>query len=123
MRVFVLWIAILAVLMGAVAPAISQARHKAGSSDWVYVCTPRGAKWLSAGEPVPDGQAPGSPIAHLFEHCPYCSLHAAGLGMPPATLELAELPHGHAPHRCCVVAAPSRLIWLGALSRGPPAIA
>jgi hypothetical protein len=116
------WIAGLAVLMAALAPVISQAVQSVAGPGWTLVCTPSGSKWLRADEPGPEGQAPAHDAAHLFEHCPYCSLHAATLGMPPISVGLPALPLTHAAHRRYIAATPTLQVWPTAQSRGPPAI-
>ena len=112
------WIAALAILLASLAPALSHALASATGSNWVEICTTQGSKWIQAGE---DGseQAPAS--GHALEHCPYCSLHAPALGLPPAT-DLAQLPLGLC-HEVplAFLSAPRTLhAWVSALPRAPP---
>ena len=110
------WIAALAVLLAALAPAIS---HAMGSS-WVEVCTVQGSKWV----PVDDGGDAGqTDPAHALEHCPYCSLQLPALAVPPVTpqLPLVVAPTDEFP--LAFLAAPRTLhAWVSAQPRAPPLV-
>lgn len=84
-RRFSVWLAIAAMLLGALAPAVSQAVRAADPLAWAEVCS-ASSKTGPAGQ-----QSPADSAAHLFEHCPYCSLHQPVLGLPPAPTAL-QLP-------------------------------
>jgi len=114
------WAAIIAVLMMVFAPLVSQA---IGSEQaWQEICGAEGARWVSA-----DGSASGEPAqkspAHVFDHCPYCSLHASALGMPPApVVVLPAVTYRDVPP--AFLAAPRTLhAWRTAQPRGPPQFA
>ncbi|MBV8380530.1 MAG: DUF2946 domain-containing protein [Paucibacter sp.] len=114
------WVAILAVLMMAFAPLISQA--VGADAAWQEICGADGARWVSA-----DGASNGEPAqksaAHPLDHCPYCSLHVSVLGMPPAPLVAlpAQLDRDVPP---AFLAAPRTLhAWRTAQPRGPPFLA
>ncbi len=123
LRMFNLWMAVFAVLMAALAPTVTQAMQGDGGPAPLQVCSQFGPKWISTDETAPDGKksAPGG--LHAYEHCPYCSVHAAGLGMPPVPFEPPALPLSHAAHWRYSAATPTLDTWSDALSRGPPAIA
>lgn len=108
------WVAVLAVLMAALAPALS---HAMGSS-WVEICTVQGSKWVQ----VDEGGDNGAPTStHPFEHCPYCTLHVPVLGIPPVpvTLPLLLAPTDEFP--LAFLAAPRTLhAWVSAQPRAPP---
>lgn len=113
------WIAALAILLASLAPALSHAVASATGSNWIQICTAQGSKWIQAGE---DGseQAPAS--AHVLDHCPYCSLHAPTLGLPPAKA-LAHLPPVGLSHEVprAFLSAPRTLhAWVRAQPRAPP---
>ena len=76
--IFSSWIAVFAVLLNALAPAVSvslsEARNPAAGGNWVEICSTRGSTWTRLGE-EPADSAP--------EHCPYCFTHAASFGLPP----------------------------------------
>jgi hypothetical protein len=113
------WIAVLAILLAALAPALSHALASASGSQWVEICTAQGSKWVQAGE---DGAERGTPpSAHVLEHCPYCSLHAPTLGLP-LVQHLAALPL-RLSHQVplAFLAAPRTLhAWVSAQPRAPP---
>lgn len=114
------WIASLAILLASLAPSLSQALASASGTSWIAVCTTQGSKWIQS---AADGseRAPGS--VHVVDHCPYCSLHAPTLGLPPAT-DLVLLPL----RRCrevvaAFLAAPRTLhAWVSAQPRAPPPV-
>ena len=95
-RILTSWVASLAILMASFAPAISHALGANTVPAEIEVCTSIGAKWVqSNGEAGNTTSVPTD--AHLFAHCPYCSLHANALASPPAPLALALLvPRGNA---------------------------
>lgn len=88
-RRFIAWIAMLALLLAALAPALSQAaaigRLKAGGQDgiWAEVCGPGGGKMVRIGDAPAH---PGDGLLHL-EHCPICALD-----LPPAILPAPLAP-------------------------------
>jgi hypothetical protein len=125
------WLAILAILLNALAPAVTHAltQPNGGSgaqSAWLEVCSAQGSTWIRVGS---DGgvleqtrekpaDAPGGTAS---PHCPYCVTHAASFAMPPSpaaafvlqafTLELADLPG---------VSEVASLNWLTPAARAPP---
>lgn len=125
-RRLTLWMALLAVLMMAFAPLVSQAVG-AGQA-WQEICGVNGSRWIQADANgnTQDPQDPDSSLpsggAHLLDHCPYCSLHADTLGMPPAALAaLPALPRVHTPP--AFLQAPTTLhAWITAQPRGPPSV-
>lgn len=112
------WIAALAILLASLAPALSHALASATGTNWIEICTTQGSKWIPAGE---DGTERAPPSAHLLEHCPYCTLHAPALGLPPAAA-LVHLPLqlSH-PVPLAFLSAPRTLhAWVSAQPRAPP---
>jgi len=114
------WIAIFAIVAGSLAPALSQALQASRGNGAIEVCTALGAKWISAddtqsGEPAP---AP----AQATEHCPYCSLQAHWVGLPPSAPAegiAAPLLSFEVPAR--FLAAPrTPHAWVAARPRAPP---
>ena len=119
-RLLTSWIATLAILMAALAPSISHALGAKNGASWVEVCSTVGAKWVK-----PDGsatdKAPASGDAHLFEHCPYCSLHANAIAIPPAPAAFEPAPAVSQPLPAAFLAAPRTLhAWVSAQPRAPP---
>ena len=112
------WIAALAILLAALAPSLSQALGSANGSSWIEVCTSQGSKWIEQGA----DNGPAAPVTgHAFEHCPFCSLHAPTLGLPPSA-QIAPLPiDGRAEFPPAFLAAPrTQHAWLSARPRAPP---
>jgi hypothetical protein len=112
--------AVLAILMASLAPSISHALGSSGGASAMEVCTSVGAKWVK-----PDGsstdQAPASNNAHVFEHCPYCSLHTNDLAIPIAAVIAASPSSGSALLPTAFLAAPRTLYaWVSAQPRAPP---
>ncbi|ALV05210.1 DUF2946 domain-containing protein [Roseateles depolymerans] len=114
-----LWMALVAILMMAVAPLVSQV--VGADREWQEICGVGGARWVQTSTADPGQDLPQSP-AHLLDHCPYCSLHADALGMPPSPLAaLPALPAHTLPP--AFLQAPYTLhAWLTAQPRGPPQI-
>ncbi|TXC62134.1 DUF2946 domain-containing protein [Piscinibacter aquaticus] len=82
-RVVNSWIAILAVLMTSLAPAISHAMGTRGPATWTGICASAGAKRvLLDAQHDSDKSVPGA--ANPLEHCPYCGLHADGFPDTPS---------------------------------------
>jgi hypothetical protein len=119
------WIAGLAILLGALAPAVTHALQAGGRDGWVEVCTAQGPRWVRAGG---DGDgtlhdteppAPATGIAH--EHCAFCWLTTSQPvlpGAPPAALPDAAAPRvGGMPIAHLVRAANA---WRPAQPRAPP---
>jgi len=115
------WIALMAMLLGTLAPTISHALARTGDGIWVQVCTPEGSRWVHVGDDAPsDPTAPLQPL----EHCPYCSVHAPALGMPPApcTLALDAPPLAERP-MAWWQAPTTAHAWSSAQPRAPPSFA
>lgn len=112
------WIAALAILLASLAPALSHALASATGTPWIEICTTQGSKWIQAGE---DGseRTPGS--AHVLDHCPYCSLHAPMLGLPPAE-HPSQLPLvlSHETPLAFLSAPRTLHAWVRAQPRAPP---
>lgn len=115
------WIALLAMLMAAVAPALSQLLQRGTTTSWVEVCRAGGGTaWVAVAE-LQTEQTPSKGQPHLLDHCPYCSLQAHALPSVPATPVVASAPLPafrepaaflHAPHTAHA--------WRPAQSRAPP---
>ena len=115
------WIALLAMLMAALAPAMSQLLQRGSSTAWVEICRAGGGTaWVAVGD-LQTNQTPSKGQPHLLDHCPYCSLQAHALPHVPALLSVfaAPLPDFrepaaflHAPHTAHA--------WRPAQSRAPP---
>lgn len=117
------WIATLAVLMAALAPAISQAVGARGAATWIEVCTAGGSRWIASDPAAPAGEAPAPGLEHALDHCPYCSLHAPLADLPPAPA--AALPDPGLDHvlpRAFLQAPRTLHAWRQAQPRAPPLV-
>jgi hypothetical protein len=109
----------LAMLLGALAPAVAQAVVASqGGVGWVQVCSASGMVWVKS-----DGledPAASKPMADASRHCPWCSLQGSA-GLPPEPSLTASFQRGpaQAPATRFHSATPSAA-WPAALSRAPP---
>lgn len=115
------WIACFAILLSALAPAISHAVQRNAPEGWTEICSVTGAKLVrvdgsSSSEPGSDDSQ-----AHVFEHCPYCSVHTEVLGLPPAAAAGVALVSLGSPVPELFLLAPRTLFaWAHAQPRAPP---
>lgn len=120
-RRFSAWLALLAVLWGALVPTLAQAM--VSSSDrqgWVEVCSASGVLWVrvDGGAESPSGQS-GS-MADAAAHCPWCPMQGAA-GLPPEpALTTVSNAQGPVPAAAFTSARPAT-VWSSAQSRAPPA--
>ncbi len=115
------WVAIVATLMLALAPAISSVLRGANYAAWVNVCR-TGSLAVAAATPTgPDGAHAPDGSGHLSAHCPYCALHADALPPAPHTPDVPRdiLPAFTEP-RAFLQAPSTGHAWLHAPSRAPP---
>lgn len=122
------WLVVLALLLATLMPALSQALASARGevAAWSQICrasvvSPRAGQSLLAAKAAGDKES----LHGLFEHCPYCSLHAQDLAAPPAPTAAPALRLNLAqqlPERF-LSAAITAHCWAPALARGPPTAA
>lgn len=91
-RRFTTWLALLAMVLGALAPTVAQAMVASPDrAPWVEVCSVSGMVWVkidtedTASAPH-DDQAP---MRDAAQHCAWCSLHGGAAGLPPV-MAMAE---------------------------------
>ncbi|MDO9599935.1 MAG: DUF2946 domain-containing protein [Azoarcus sp.] len=78
------WIAMFAILLGALAPAASQAMSVFGDGNvrWTEVCTTAGMQWIAVDA---DSEPQGEPASDMsMASCPYCCPHAGSFALPPS---------------------------------------
>ena len=116
------WLAMLAMLLGALAPTVAQAVVAAqGGPGWVQVCSASGMVWVQTDAIDGDNAVAdvGKSMADASRHCPWCNLHGA-VGLPPASVQTPLLAPGAEPlpepFRSALPAPP----WPAAQSRAPP---
>lgn len=117
------WVALLALLFGALAPTVTQAMVAGGDrADWLQVCSVSGMVWVQADtgevrDQQPDG---GSPMGDASQHCPWCTLHGGVAGLPPAPHSI-DLPPRLTDLPPAFYRAPlAATVWAPAQSRAPP---
>ncbi len=117
------WVALFALVLGALAPTVTQAMVAAGDrGDWLEVCSVSGMVWVQAdtgevSQQQPDGSAPDSGAS---PHCPWCTLHGGAAGLPTAALQ-PDLPARLTDLPPAFYQAPlATTIWAPAQSRAPP---
>lgn len=116
------WLALLAMLWGALAPTLAQAVVRAGPTPgegWVAVCSVSGMVWIEVASGDTRSGDP-SPGASGSQHCPWCCLHGGAAGLPPS----ADSPNpgtGFQPlPLACYRAPATAALWRSGQSRAPP---
>ena len=121
------WVACIAILLNALAPAISHAMaaSRGDSAIWQEVCSAAGNKTpvaldLGIKKPGNDKDSKSAPM----QHCPYCYTHAGSFGLmttfatvvaaPDIAYSVPELFY-HAPRPL--------FVWAASSPRAPPAFA
>lgn len=113
-------LACMAILLAALAPAISHALSDAGQprSLWAEICSSTGLKQVKL-ESATTSSVHGEPVS-AFEHCPFCQCHGGMPALPPAALDVPAYS-GSFPLPILFYQAPRPLFaWAGAQSRAPP---
>lgn len=115
------WVAIFAILLTALAPAISHALAGTASAPWLEVCTGAGFGSPAMQDRQGDSQLP--PGAATLQHCPYCTPNGASFGAPPAAATLVLRGDAGA-QRVGDGALPAARssAWRGTRSRAPPVL-
>jgi hypothetical protein len=127
------WIAILAILLNALMPAVSQALEHArvrngSSAEWIEVCSTQGTNWVRL---AADGslieqtsQKPADAPAATHEgHCLYCVTHAGSFGLLPDQFEAVPawpVTFDLSPPRALIARSPRA--WMAPAARAPPAL-
>lgn len=120
-RTLCTWMAVLAILMTTFAPVISRALGDGAARTWLEVCsTSKTARaqvdaFDKQQRPVEGGQA------HVFEHCPYCALHADVVPVLPKLPRLSTpLSQAQDVPSAFLHAPTTGHVWLNAQPRAPP---
>ena len=120
-RRFAAWLALLAVLWGALMPTLAQAVvSHSDRQGWVEVCSASGVLWVrvDGGAESPPGTS-GS-MADAAAHCPWCPMQGAASLPPEPALGTAADAQGPVPAAAFTSARPAA-VWSPAQSRAPPA--
>jgi hypothetical protein len=116
------WIATLAILMGALAPSISQALsvYKSSQGFVVEICSTSGAKITQTISEEQDTQLPHS--GAMQGHCPYCVVQAFYLLPTNTALEFRAPEQNCQPSAFSYQAPQPIFSWLSLPPRAPPAL-
>ena len=122
-RRFTAWVALAALVLGALAPTVAQAMAAGGDrADWLEVCSVSGMVWVQADtgevrDPLPDGSAP---LGGASQHCLWCTLHGGVAGLPVVQIRL-DLPARLTDLPPAFYRAPlASTAWAPPPSRAPP---
>lgn len=116
-RKLVHWIAALAILLGSLAPAVSQALSLANSGQGfvVEICSTGGNKMTQV---IGDDETSSSPA--MVSHCPYCVVQPIYL-LPSISAFKFVAPQGYIAQSSSSYQAPQILsAWVRLPSRAPP---
>ena len=116
-RKLIHWIAALAILLSALAPAVSQALSLANSGQGfvVEICTTSGSKMTQV---IGDDETSSSPT--MGSHCPYCVVQPIYL-LPSISAFEFVAPQGYIAQSSSSYQAPQILsAWVRLPSRAPP---
>jgi hypothetical protein len=93
-RTFTTWLAMWAMVLGALMPTMAQAMVAATDrGQWVEVCSASGMVWLKADAASATDEIPAEPVqsmADMGKHCLWCAFHGSMVGLLP--VELPALP-------------------------------
>jgi len=119
-RRFSAWLAMLALVLGGLAPVLTQALAAGpGGAGWAQICSASGMAWVQIEAPSGgDAPAQDGPAA---SGCTWCQHHGAA-GLPPVAL--APLPPAGRPPQVADAVREAVLVprWPQALGRAPPAL-
>lgn len=119
------WVAVCALLLGALMPALMRMSPPGGETAWQAICSSVGLQSAApdGGDKLQGNTAPAPEGDPLGDHCPWCSLHTMALGLPPVSLlamPLLTLRHVLPP---LFLSSPYTLqAWTSAQPRAPPRI-
>lgn len=114
------WIAIFAILLAALAPAVARAwLSPQQAMPWTEICSVAGSQGAPDVAPL---SGSGQHDAGLFKHCPFCLNHAGQVALPTPAHELLPPAAACSEGIPSAVATPApRFIRAAAQPRAPPA--
>lgn len=120
---FAAWLAMLAMLLGALAPTVAQAVVTAkGGPGWVQVCSASGMAWVQADaldSETSVADAASEAAVDASRHCPWCNPQGVA-GLPPAPAKAIALAPRAGPPPARFQSAIPTALWPTAQSRAPP---
>lgn len=115
---FAAWLAALAVLLGALAPAAAQVVAGArGQGDWVQICSASGVAWVRLSDAAAERSSSNSDNGKT--HCSWCLL-GDGAALPPQPSTFNGEVHRADVLSLGVGDPVLQAPWPSALSRAPP---
>lgn len=118
------WIAICAILLNTLAPAISHALAGQRGLAWTEICTAAGIVARITPDELRKDHQPARHAPVAFEHCPYCASHGASFAPPPAPApEVSLAGRPQEPATVVPLARFEATTWSAALPRAPPRVA
>lgn len=125
------WLAIAAMLMAALAPAVSRATATVGEGLLIDVCSAGGTHQIQilAGEAeryldsiLAGGEESDDSSGSSLSSCPYCASHTLGVGLPPLASAARLLTQGvsDALPRLFLIAPRPLFAWSPSSPRAPP---
>ncbi len=112
------WLACVAVLFGALAPAVSHALQARAANALLDICS--ATRFSVDASPTGKSTPGGLPMPY----CPYCTLHALDLAPAPASCGTVRITERSAGPPALFLVAPHTLhAWASANPRAPPHLA
>lgn len=123
-RVVIVWIAMLSVLFGAVAPTVARAMAASvPATEEMQVCTTDGMVTIVV-DKAQSGESSTPAPDHMFKHCPYCAAHGGAIDLPPALqLAFAVILQSNTHPPLFYQSATPLFAWTAANPRAPPFLA
>lgn len=112
------WFVSLAILVGAVAPAVSLAVRAETSIAWAEICTATATASALRGDPQAPGPAESARPAG--KHCPWCAPPDVPPGLASPGVGLDEPPLADRLPLAAVTVSAPRATWERAPARAPP---
>lgn len=121
-QTLLLWIALLAVLFGTLAPTVSHALVAVSPAETVQICSVQGYKLIKL--PGTDTDQQPSSMQQSMQHCAFCTLHGGDTALIPSLALTLTAIAGRAVHPLLFYSAPHTLYaWSIAHPRAPPVLA
>jgi len=117
-------IACFAIMLNALAPAVSQTLVllTGAPTGWTQICSIAGSRWVMPSADPAAKQGPASPVSPVgAEQCPFCAVHAGSSGFAPAaSLRFDPGAFAQAQPVVAIVGASGVAAYLHARGRAPP---
>ena len=118
-RRFTAWLAMLALVMSALAPTVSQAVVMSSDrAEWLEVCTTTGVMWVKADSATTDDGT--LPMVGHEQGCDICTHTVTGASPVLTDIAVPALWQSSAQPQALVSSAHPAVLWAPAQSRAPP---